>query len=81
MLRNMVTSLIEHEQIKTTYAKAKEARKMADQIIGWGKKAGPDNETRARASLMVGLKVFPQGDLSRLILPLHSLGRFDRTTT
>ncbi|CAG8838033.1 27562_t:CDS:1, partial [Racocetra persica] len=30
MLRNMVSSLIEHERIKTTLAKAKEARKLAD---------------------------------------------------
>ncbi|CAG8680526.1 5809_t:CDS:2 [Dentiscutata erythropus] len=30
MLRNMVSSLVEHDRIKTTLAKAKEARKLAD---------------------------------------------------
>ena len=33
MLRNMVTSLIEHEQIKTTDAKAKELRGVAERMI------------------------------------------------
>jgi ribosomal protein L17 len=33
MLRNMVTSLIKHERIMTTTAKAKELRKVADQMV------------------------------------------------
>ncbi|HRI06564.1 MAG TPA: 50S ribosomal protein L17 [Nannocystaceae bacterium] len=33
MFRNMVTSLIEHEQITTTEAKAKELRRFADRTI------------------------------------------------
>jgi hypothetical protein len=37
MLHNMVTSLLEHEAIRTTLPKAKEARKMAERIITLGK--------------------------------------------
>ena len=43
MLRNMVTSLIEHERIVTTVPKAKEARKMAERVITLGKKGGLHN--------------------------------------
>jgi len=38
LLRNMVTSLLEHEKIETTDAKAKELRKVADKMITWGKR-------------------------------------------
>ncbi|KAL5533890.1 hypothetical protein ACEPAG_350 [Sanghuangporus baumii] len=38
LLRNMVTSLIEHEQIKTTLPKAKEAARLAEKLITLGKK-------------------------------------------
>jgi large subunit ribosomal protein L17 len=38
MLKNMVTSLISNDQIITTDAKAKELRKLADKMIGLGKK-------------------------------------------
>ena len=33
LLRNLVTSLIEHERIETTLAKAKEARRVVEKII------------------------------------------------
>ncbi len=33
MLRNMVTSLILHERIVTTWHKAKEASRLADQVV------------------------------------------------
>ncbi|MCF8104922.1 MAG: 50S ribosomal protein L17 [Desulfohalobiaceae bacterium] len=36
MYRNMSRSLIEHEQIRTTEAKAKEVRKVAEKLIGFG---------------------------------------------
>lgn len=35
--RNQVTSLILHERIKTTVAKAKELRVFADHVVTWGK--------------------------------------------
>jgi large subunit ribosomal protein L17 len=38
MLRNMVESLFRHESIKTTEAKAKEARRLAERILTWGKR-------------------------------------------
>lgn len=38
LLRNMVTSLLEHERIKTTDAKAKELRRVAERMITLGKR-------------------------------------------
>lgn len=38
MMRNLVQSLIEHERIKTTEARAKELRRVADRVISFGKK-------------------------------------------
>jgi large subunit ribosomal protein L17 len=38
MLRNMVTSLIQHERIETTLPKAKELRRYADRMVTLGKK-------------------------------------------
>ena len=38
MFRNMLVSLLEHERLKTTLAKAKELRKWAEKIITLGKK-------------------------------------------
>lgn len=37
MLENMVTSLFKHQQIETTWPKAKEAQKLADRLITLGK--------------------------------------------
>jgi large subunit ribosomal protein L17 len=39
MFRNMVTSLLLHEQIRTTEARAKELRKYAERVISLGKRA------------------------------------------
>ena len=47
MYRNMVTSLLEHERIETTDAKAKEVRRIADRMITLGKKGGLHNRRRA----------------------------------
>ena len=38
MLRNIVTSLLEHERISTTVPKAKEARRVAEKMITLGKR-------------------------------------------
>ncbi|KPK94304.1 MAG: 50S ribosomal protein L17 [Deltaproteobacteria bacterium SM23_61] len=38
MLRNLVTSLLEHEKVKTTDAKAKEVRPLAEKLIGLAKR-------------------------------------------
>jgi large subunit ribosomal protein L17 len=38
LFRNMVTSLFEHEQLRTTDAKAKELRSIADRMVTLGKR-------------------------------------------
>src|SRR5688572_33235573 len=43
MLKNMVTSLLEHERIETTIPKAKEARPLAERVITLGKRGGLNN--------------------------------------
>jgi large subunit ribosomal protein L17 len=40
MWSNMVTSLLEHETIQTTDAKAKELRRLADRTINWSTSLG-----------------------------------------
>ena len=47
MYRNLVTSLLEHERVETTDAKAKEVRRLADRMITLGKKG--DLAARRRA--------------------------------
>jgi large subunit ribosomal protein L17 len=37
MLRNLVTSLLEHERVRTTDARAKEVRRIAERMITLGK--------------------------------------------
>lgn len=49
MFANMVSSLIEHEQIKTTLPKAKELKRITDKIITLGKR-GDLNSRRIAAS-------------------------------
>ncbi|MDP2315880.1 MAG: 50S ribosomal protein L17 [Pseudomonadota bacterium] len=41
MFRNMVTSLMQHGRVRTTEAKAKEVRKVADRIITLSKRVPP----------------------------------------
>ena len=38
MLRNLVTSLLDHEQVRTTDARAKEVRRIAERMITLGKR-------------------------------------------
>lgn len=56
MMRNMVTSLIEHERIITTVPKAKEVRKVADQMITLAKR-GDLHARRQALSYMRDKKV------------------------
>lgn len=51
MFRNMLVSLLQHERIKTTLAKAKELRSWADKIISLGKKGTLHARRRAFALL------------------------------
>lgn len=51
MLRNMVSSLIEHERIVTTVAKAKEVRHLADKMVSLAK--AKDLHSRRQAARIV----------------------------
>ena len=51
MLRSMVTELIRHESIRTTVAKAREVRPMAEKVITCGKKGTLHHRRRALALL------------------------------
>jgi large subunit ribosomal protein L17 len=51
MFRNMVTSVIKHESIRTTDCKAKELRKMAERMVTLGKRG--DLHARRQALAVV----------------------------
>lgn len=51
MLRNLVTSLLEHEQVRTTDAKAKEVRRLAERMITLGKRGTLHARRRALRTL------------------------------
>lgn len=68
LLRNLVTSLITHESIRTTWHKAKEAQRLAEKLITMGKKNSNASRTRAQQILFTPMqsnlrKVF--GELRR----------------
>ncbi|KAA1468187.1 mitochondrial ribosomal protein L17 [Dentipellis sp. KUC8613] len=52
MLRNLVTSLIEHEQIKTTLPKARDTARLAEKLITMGKKGDLPAYRRANGFLL-----------------------------
>lgn len=54
LLRNMVTSLLEHERIQTTDAKAKELRGVAERMITLGKRG--DLHARRQAMAVIRCK-------------------------
>lgn len=56
MLRNMVTSLLEHERIETTEPKAKEVRGLAERLITLGKR-GDLHARRQALSVIKNKKV------------------------
>jgi len=63
LFRSLVTSLIEHERIETTEAKAKEIRSIADQMISLGKEKTLHARRRAVAFLqsrLVAKKLFDE---------------------
>lgn len=47
MMCNMVTSLIEHERIKTTWAKAKMVARLSDRLVTKAKRGGMANRQQA----------------------------------
>jgi len=59
MLRNLVTSLFQHEQIKTTLPKARETARLAEKIIGLGKH-GDLQSYRKAAGFVLDQAVLPK---------------------
>ena len=51
MMKNMLTSLIEHERIKTTLAKAKELSSLADKMVTRGKRGDLNSHRVAKANV------------------------------
>ncbi len=51
MLRTMVKDLIRHESIRTTEAKAREVKRMADKVVTFGKKGTLHHRRQALALL------------------------------
>ncbi|MDZ4166023.1 MAG: 50S ribosomal protein L17 [Smithellaceae bacterium] len=49
MFRNMVTSILKHEQITTTDARAKELRRVTDKMVTLGKRGDLHARRQARA--------------------------------
>jgi ribosomal protein L17 len=81
LLRNLVTSLIKHESITTTWAKAKEAQRLAEKVITLGKKNTEASKRRALEIFYVCVtrhpfSVFeaPGSDTPQLSLSLSPLG-------
>ena len=56
MLRNMVTTFLDLEQIETTDAKAKEVRSLAEKMITLGKRGGEDLAARREALKVIKSK-------------------------
>ena len=53
LLRNLVTSLIDHESIATTWPKAKEAQRVAEKLITLGKRNTQAAKNKAQSYLYV----------------------------
>jgi large subunit ribosomal protein L17 len=63
MFRNLVTDLLKHEQIRTTEAKAKAIRPLAEKVITLGKKGGIPNRRQVASYVFdsdVAAKVFEE---------------------
>ncbi|KAL1964293.1 hypothetical protein VTN77DRAFT_7113 [Rasamsonia byssochlamydoides] len=60
LLRNLVTSLIKHESITTTWAKAKEAQRLAEKVITLGKKNTEASRRRAMQIFYTPHEVIPK---------------------
>lgn len=57
MFRNMITSLVTHERIRTTLAKAKELRRHAEKVVTWAKQGESQHHTLAHGFLRSPLAV------------------------
>jgi len=57
LFRNMITSLVTHERIRTTLAKAKELRRHAEKVVTWAKQGESQHHTLAHGFLRSPLAV------------------------
>lgn len=60
LLRNLVTSLFEHESIRTTWPKAKEAQRLAEKLITLGKKNTDASRRRALSIFYTPHELLPK---------------------
>ncbi|KAI9706237.1 MAG: hypothetical protein M1820_004812 [Bogoriella megaspora] len=60
LLKNLVTSLIEHESIVTTWYKAKEAQRLAEKLITLGKKNTEASRRSAHSKVFRPLQTVPR---------------------
>ncbi|KAK1150291.1 54S ribosomal protein L8, mitochondrial [Aspergillus melleus] len=60
LLRNLVTSLIKHESITTTWPKAKEAQRLAEKLITLGKKNTESSRKRALSIFYTPHEMLPK---------------------
>ncbi|KZF25598.1 50S ribosomal protein L17 [Xylona heveae TC161] len=60
LLRNLVTSLFEHETISTTWPKAKEAQRLADKLITMGKKNTEASRRNATSIFYKPVELIPK---------------------
>ncbi|PYI01710.1 50S ribosomal protein L17 [Aspergillus sclerotiicarbonarius CBS 121057] len=60
LLRNLVTSLFKHESITTTWAKAKEAQRLAEKLITLGKKNSEASRRRALSTFYTPHDILPK---------------------
>jgi large subunit ribosomal protein L17 len=65
MLRNMATSLLEHEKIITTHARAKEARKFTERLITIARRSGRVKEVAGEGAQAREARVRAHGVASR----------------
>ena len=73
MFRNMAVSLFKHELIKTTLAKAKELRTVAEPLITLGKEDGVANRRIAFSRLRDAEIVNKQGEVAFLTSVIRRL--------
>lgn len=69
MFSNMVASLLRHERIETTEAKAKELRRIAERTITWGKSVSElTKKDAAKLSMAERVKVVHAKRMARRVL-------------
>ncbi|KAH6690531.1 ribosomal protein L17, partial [Plectosphaerella plurivora] len=60
LLRGLVSSLVMHEHIHTTYAKAKEAQRLAEKLITYAKRNNNETKRKAQAILFEPQELLPK---------------------